>query len=239
MNLSAVKSSLISFSAFLIFNCSFSVYASESESIIIGSDTFSIAYGDSVIYMSQDQMTDFDDQINYQLYGVLAMQNGKAVKKNRRGMIGEEKYLFDFYSSDTSILKFKPATGFLSQGFFIIKKVGEVDVIAVLNGADSIRVPIRIEALDILSSFASNMVEDFLGKPDVITDEFLPYNTQKTIDGLYYDTKDQVRGHRVKHWIYNEYPGVVLVLEPVESELHVLVKQPSWLDVADMIQQTY
>jgi hypothetical protein len=209
------------------------------KSLMIGEDTLKVFFGDSIIYMTVDQMTGFDDRSNFQQLGLYAELNGQPLDKNRRGYINEEKKVLDFYSTDTSLVTINMPTNFLSQGFFTAKTVGRVELLAVWDGADTLKIPLRLEALDIESSFADNMIEDFIGSPDRKTNEYVPYGKQVEIDGIPYDTEKYVKGIRVKHWMYNEYPGAVLVIEPVDAEVHVVVRQPGWVKVAQKIFNTY
>jgi hypothetical protein len=206
---------------------------------IIGLDTFRVYYGDSTIYMTVDQMEGFDEKANPPLLGLYATWNGNALKKNRRITIEGEKRVLNFYSADTSILKFKAQTGFVSQGFFEVRDVGEVICFAVLGERDTLTVDLSIQALDIESDFAENMIEDFIGPPDNRRDESMRYGEIDTIDGIIYDATDLIRGRRVKHWIYHQYPGAVLEINPIDEEVYVRVRQAGWLQVAGNIINTY
>lgn len=211
----------------------------QHKQAIIGDDTLRVYYGDSVIYMTVDQMAGFDEKVNPPLLGLFATWNGKALKKNRRITVDGEKRVLNFYAGDTGILQFKPQTGFVSQGFFKVLGVGRVNCYAVLSDSDTIEIPLRIQALDIESDFAENMIEDFIGSPDIRRDESLRYGAVDTIDGIVYDATDLIRGRRVKHWIYDEYPGAVLEINPVDVEVYVRVRQAGWLQVAENIINTY
>lgn len=226
-----VTVSLVSLSA--------SEYPYKSKETFIGEDKLEVCYGDDIIFITVDQMQQFDDDKNFQKLAVQAKFNGKPFKKNKVFKTEDKILKVSFASSDTSILKFKKASAFLNQGFFFVKSVGKVDIIVKIDGIEEMRIPITARALDIESKFDEISIVEFIGEPTKKNIKRIPYNTQEVVDGIVYNTEDLIKGIVVKHWIYDEYPGAILVIDPYSSKSHVIVVQPAWLNVADELFKNF
>ncbi|NNC94837.1 MAG: hypothetical protein HKN92_04695 [Chitinophagales bacterium] len=210
-------------------------YRYKSTSLQIGEDKLEVYYGADKIYMTVDQMQQFDEDNNFQKLAVMAYYNGKPFNRNKITKVNGKVKKIRYFSSDTTILKFKKATSFLNQGFFNVKTVGSVDIIAVFDNKDSIIIPLTVQALDIEAIFDEAAIIDFIGEPTKKNIQRVPYNTIEVIDGIVYNTEDLIKGMVVKHWLYDDYPGAVLIIDPIESQNHVLVVQPAWLNVANRL----
>ena len=210
-------------------------YSYKSVKKQVGDGELEILYGDDMVYITVDQMDGFDKENNYQKLAIMARWNGKNFKKNKVVNIDGEKKRIRFVSTDTTIAKFRKSSDFRNQGYFIAKTVGTVTILAIFDNTDTISIPITVKALDIEGIFTEDAVRDFIGEPSRINVQRLPYNVTEEIDGIIYNTEDLVKGRVVTHWMYEEYPGLILVIGAIENRDNVVTAQPAWLKIANLL----
>ncbi len=135
---------------------------------------------------------------------------GLPIVLGRYVKLGGETVEVRFDSSDPSIVF--P----MKSGRFTARSPGRV-VLSVTIADARVDIPVRIVPLPIWAHAKVDDIIAALGLPDRLTKELIPWPESRIVDNVLYPRRDEAKGWRVHHWMYDAYPGLVIALDDSDT----------------------